>query len=141
MSDKNAEGNVMSAVVPASVSPWGVPVAQNLCEALREEIRELKATLAQIIQTAVIPITTMAPEPYKILQSIPAVVVPAADGFNATFFDANIATSGDTQEEAFSNLRSLILDTFEYLGSEAQETLGPEPARQLAVLREFLKRE
>ena len=83
----------------------------------------------------------MAPEPYKILQSIPAVVESSAHGFNATFFDANIGTSGDTQVEAFSNLRSLILDTFEYLEFEAQEALGPEPARQLAVFREFLKRE
>ena len=94
-----------------------------------------------MIQTAVIPITTMAPEPYKILQSIPVVVEPAAHRFNATFFDANIGTSGDTQEEAFSNLRSLILDTFEYLANEAPEALGLEPKRQLAVLREFLKRE
>ena len=86
-----------------------------------------------------IPITTLAPEPYRILRDIPAIVEPTTDGFIATFSDANISASGDTPEEAVSNLRSLILDTFEYLVSEPPDSLGPEPARQLAVLRAFLK--
>ena len=89
---------------------------------------------------AVIPISTLAPEPYQLLRDIPAVVEGAGDGFIATFFDANISTSGDTEEEAVSNLRSLILDTFEYLDSETSDALGPEPTRQLAVLRVFLRR-
>ena len=61
-------------------------------------------------------------------------------GFIATFFDANISTSGDTEEEAVSNLRSLILDTFEHLESVPREELGPEPRRQLEVLKVFLVR-
>ena len=128
MAEIKAEAEGVSAVVSSSVS-----------QAVLDEIRELKATLARRLQTAVIPITTLAPEPYQILRDISVVVEPADDGFNATFFDANIGTAGDTQEEAVSNLRSLILDTFEYLASEPTETLGPEPARQLAVLRVFLK--
>lgn len=88
----------------------------------------------------VLPIPTLAPEPYQIVRDIPAAVEPAGDGFIATFFDANISTSGDTEEEAVSNLRSLILDTFEYLDSETSDSLGPEPTRQLAVLRVFLRR-
>jgi Arc/MetJ-type ribon-helix-helix transcriptional regulator len=99
-----------------------------------------EGALARSIHTAVFPITTFAPEPYQIRRDIPAVVEPAGDGFIATFFDANISTSGDTEVEAVSNLRSLILDTFEYLDSEPSDGLGPEPARQLAVLRVFLNR-
>jgi hypothetical protein len=68
-----------------------------------------------------------------------AVVEPADDGFIATFFDGNISTTGDTEVEAVSNLRSLILDTFEYLDSEHPDSLGPEPARHLAVLRVFVQ--
>ena len=101
----------------------------------RERRRDLalgQGALARSIHTGVIPITTFAPEPYHILRDIPAVVEPAGDGFIATFFDSNISTSGDTEVEAVSNLRSLILDT--------SDSLGPEPARQLAVLRVFLKR-
>jgi putative addiction module CopG family antidote len=99
-----------------------------------------EGAFARSVQTAVIPITTLAPEPYEILRDIPAVVEPAGNGFIATFFDGNISTSGDTEVEAVSNLRSLILDIFEYLDCEPSDSLGPELTRQLAVLRVFLKR-
>jgi predicted RNase H-like HicB family nuclease len=89
--------------------------------------------------TAMIPIATLVPEPYELTRDIPAVLQPVDDGFIATFFDANISTSGDTEEEAVSNLRSLILDIFEYLESEPTEALGPEPRRQLEVLRAFIR--
>jgi predicted RNase H-like HicB family nuclease len=104
------------------------------------EIREIKAELRRRVETILIPIATLAPEPYELVREIPAVVQPAGDEFIATFFDANISTAGDTQEEAVANLRSLLLDMFEYLESEPPEALGPEPARQLGVLRAFLKR-
>jgi len=109
-------------------------------DAILREIRELRSAIAQRSEAVVVPIATMAPEPYRVLRDIPAVLEPADDGFIATFFDANISTSGDTAEEAVSNLRSLILDVFDYLSSEPLNSLGPEPARQLAVLREFLAR-
>jgi putative addiction module CopG family antidote len=95
---------------------------------------------AQNVRTGVFPITTLAPEPYQVRRDIPAVVEPAGDGFVATFFDGNISAAGDTEVEAVSNQRSLILDTFEYLDSEPPDSLGPEPTRQFAVLRVFLKR-
>jgi len=104
-----------------------------------DEIRSLRTDLAQRVGTTVVPITTLAPEPFQLLRDIPAVVRPAGDGFTATFFDANVSSAGDSEEEAVSNLRSLILDTFEYLNSEPPGTLGPEPKRQLGVLRVFLK--
>src|ERR1039458_2100739 len=46
-----------------------------------------EGAFARSVQTAVIPITTLAPEPYEILRDIPAVVEPAGNGFIATFFD------------------------------------------------------
>jgi hypothetical protein len=105
-----------------------------------EEIRAIKAELSRRVGAILVPITTFAPEPYQLERDILAVVQPMGDEFVATFFDANISTAGETQEEAVSNLRSLILDTFEYLESEPVEALGPEPARQLGVLQTFLKR-
>jgi hypothetical protein len=68
------------------------------------------------------------------------VLQPCDDGYIATFFDANIATGGDTEEEAVDNLRSLIADTFDFLNSEPTEHLGPEPLRQLRVLRPLIRR-
>ena len=73
------------------------------------------------------PITTFAPEPYDLLCQIVVVIHPNESGYTAGFFDANIHASGDTDEEALRNLKSLILDTFEALSMEP-----PRPARPRA---------
>jgi predicted RNase H-like HicB family nuclease len=84
-------------------------------------------------------IQTVAPEPYELLQPIEVSIVASAHGdFVASFYDANIAASGDNEQEAFDNLKSFILDMFDSLSAEQESRLGPEPARQLAVLRVFL---
>ncbi|MFQ5894366.1 MAG: hypothetical protein ACE5JJ_00910 [Nitrospinota bacterium] len=87
-----------------------------------------------------VPVTTFAPEPYDLVRQMMAVIRPSEEGFEASFFDANIHASGDTEEEALRNLKSLILDVFDSLSAEATESLGPEPKRQLAVLREFIRK-
>jgi len=69
------------------------------------------------------------------LQPSQVTIATDVDGFVASFFDANISASGETAQEAFENLKSLALDIFDSLSREAPERLGPEPARQLAVLR------
>jgi dCTP deaminase len=85
-----------------------------------------------------VPITTFAPESYELKRQIQAVIQPSEEGFSAGFFDANIHASGDTEEEALRNLKSLILDVFDSLSAEPPKDLGPQPARQLAVLNEFV---
>ena len=87
------------------------------------------------------PIQSFTPEPYEVLLPFTAVVKPCDDGYEASFFDANIHSSGDTEEEAISNLKSAILDMFDRLSDLAgQEKLGPEPTRQLQVLRRHVSR-
>ena len=87
----------------------------------------------------VVPITTLDPEPFDLLRDIPVVVQPTDDGFLATFFDANIGMTGDTREEAVTNLRLLLVDVFDELEKE-EARLGPPLVRQLGVLRGFMKR-
>ena len=87
---------------------------------------------------AFVPITTFAPEPYEVQPGLVAVIQGREEGFIASLYDANIHASGDTEEEAFRNLKSLILDVFESLSAEASKHLGPEPRRQLAVLQQFI---
>lgn len=84
-------------------------------------------------------IQTFEPEPYELLQPITVAIAEDEDGYMATFYDANISTTGDTEQEAFENLKNLILDIFDSLARERPERLGPEPKRQLAVLRSFLR--
>ena len=90
------------------------------------------------IQTRVVPIDSFAPEPYALSKTILVSVHCVEGGFNAGWFDANIHASGDNEEEAVSNLKSLILDFFDRLTNEAPEQFGPDPTHQLAVLREYL---
>jgi predicted DNA-binding antitoxin AbrB/MazE fold protein len=90
-------------------------------------------------QSVVVPITTLQPEPFDLFRDVPVVVQPTDDGYLATFFDANIGMTGDTKEESVANLRMLLVDVFEELEKEEAQ-LGPHPARQLAVLRSFMKR-
>jgi hypothetical protein len=91
------------------------------------------------VPSVVVPITTLEPEPFDLLHSIPVVVQPTNDGYLATFFDANVGISGDTKEESVANLRLLLVDVFEQLEREEAQ-LGPQLVRQLAVLRKFMKR-
>jgi hypothetical protein len=60
--------------------------------------------------SVVVPLSTLDPDAqYRITQEVPVVIEPSEEEFIATFFDANISTSGDTPVEAFDNLRSLIV--------------------------------
>jgi hypothetical protein len=61
-------------------------------------------------------------------------------GSEAGWYDVNIYTSGENEEEAVANLKSLILDFFDSLSKEAAEKLGIEPKRQLEILKTFIKR-
>ena len=67
------------------------------------------------------------------------VIQPLGDEHLATFFDANINASGETQEEAFANLKDVLLGTFQMLERMAESQLGPGPKRQRAVLIECIR--
>ncbi|MGO9056340.1 MAG: hypothetical protein ACLQU2_03005 [Candidatus Binataceae bacterium] len=77
-------------------------------------------------------------EPYRLLKPITVQVkCLGEDDFLASFSDADMAISGDSAQEAFQNLAAHILDVLEVFEQE-ESTLGPEPARQLAVLRDYI---
>ena len=88
----------------------------------------------------IIPVYSFAPEPYEVVVPFGVLVTPAGDEFEAGFFDANIHSSGDTEEEAVLNLKSAILDSFDRLFSLPDEQLGTAMHRQKAVLRHHLRR-
>lgn len=78
-------------------------------------------------------------EPYTLLRAIPVRIEQVAAGdFLADFTEANIAISGETYQEAFQNLIAEILNAFENFSTE-EASLGPEPTRQLKVLRNYLR--
>lgn len=120
--------------------PGLVDLQQSTLRNASELLRGLRELTLARTASIIVPITTLAPEPFELIRDISVVVQPVEHGFTATFFDANISSSGDTQEEAVSSLKSLIAEIFEDLKSEPPERLGPEPTRQLAVLSAFLRR-
>jgi hypothetical protein len=80
-------------------------------------------------------------EPYRLLKPIVVQVKRLGDDdFLASFNDANMEISGDSAQEAFQNLAAHILDVLEVL-EKGESALGPEPARQLAVLRDHIAHE
>jgi hypothetical protein len=87
-----------------------------------------------------VPISSLDPEPAELLRDIAVVVQPRGEGYVATYFDASISMSGDTQEEAVQNLKAVMVHVLEELESEPAETLGPALARQLAALRRVMRR-
>ena len=112
---------------------------------LEEQLSDLSERVGRLETTngsagsKTVEIQTFAPEPYQLSSPISVTVEEDGTGsFVASFFDANIGTSGENEQEAFENLKSLILDVFDSLNREAPAKLGPEPRRQLAVLRRFI---
>jgi hypothetical protein len=103
--------------------------------AVKEHCKQLRSA-----QSIVVPVETMAPEPFILRRPFQIVLRPADGEYLATFFDANIGIGGATEEEAINNLKALIVDTFDQL-EHNEAILGPEPTRQLVVLRELLQRQ
>jgi dCTP deaminase len=115
----------------AKEMPRFVELQQNLLS----HIQRLSST-----HLGTVLMTSLESGHHRLTRDIPVSLETSDDGFIATFFDANIAMSGDTQEEAFANLRSFIVDTFEFLSLQPSDSLGPEPKRQLRLLQSFIQK-
>lgn len=88
----------------------------------------------------IVPITTFAPEPFELLKEIKVVVRPCGDEFLASFFDANVNTTGCNETDAVNSLKEMLLRRFDYLDHMPMAKLGPAMVKQIAVLRTFIRR-
>ena len=115
--------------------------APNLDE-LEKDVVSLERRVSELERSAPIcvPIETFAPEPYEVRKAFHAVLQAQGEEYVASFFDANLSASGATQEEAVFNLKDVIVAVFETLTEHEPAKLGPEPAKQLEVLKEFIRR-
>lgn len=111
-------------------------------EAIEKEFVLLKQRMLELEQMAslVVPVQTFSPEPYEITTPFHVVVNAEDDQWVATWFDANLNASGDTREEAISNLKDIIVAVFESLSGHSADRLGRGPAKQLQVLRKFIRK-
>src|SRR5262245_26961874 len=107
---------------------------------LAHELDRLKKHVKRLEQNQalIVPITTLAPEPFDLLQEIKVVVHPSDDEYLASFFDANVNAAGANETEAVANLKDVMLALFVYPSGLPAKRLGPGPKRQLQVLRRFI---
>lgn len=87
---------------------------------------------------AIYPIDSLIPGRVIVEKTIHAQVIYEDGCHVATFVDANINASGESELDAIEMLKDAIASTF-LAFSEREHILGDEPARQLAVLREFVR--
>ena len=77
-------------------------------------------------------------KPYVIKTPIPIRLIRESPlDFTATFDEAGISIGGESLDDAVEALVNEILDVFDYF-TEHQAELGPEPQRQLTVLRKYI---
>ena len=87
-----------------------------------------------------VPISTLAPEPFDVIKNFYVVVQSEEDCYVATLFDANISSSGDSQEEAVANVIDLTVMIFRSLENEDDSKLGPAMVRQKHALQSLIRR-
>jgi hypothetical protein len=133
-------------ILPQLLEVAGTLAARGRSElkllALQAQINLLHSRLDQVQDRfcLTVPVQSFAPEPIEVIKPISVVVRMASEDFIATFFDANISASGETEVEAVVNLKDMIAAVFECLDrSLKQNELGPGPKRQLTVLRQFIR--
>jgi predicted RNase H-like HicB family nuclease len=110
-------------------------------EVFRKELSIINSRLDRLEQEAptLTPIQSLAPEPYEVIKPLLATVRMVDAQYVASFVDANVASGGETLEEAMSNLKDMIVGTFELLNETEDSELGPGPSRQKAILKEFIR--
>ena len=108
-------------------------MAQLPISEVLQRVEALEQRLNQ--RPVIVPIQDLGPAQVK--QPIFAVVQEEDSVFVASFVDANMNASGETQLDAVEMLKDVIASSFRlFLDKEA--VLGEEPQRQLAVLRRFV---
>jgi len=118
-------------------------------DAIRGELaalRQLLETLTgKVDRLAANPVHTIcvrsfAPEPFEVAVPLDILIAPdEEDGFQAAFLDAKLHAYGETKEDALSNIKATILDTYRRLCEMPDTRLGRSMLRQKQVLNHYLR--
>jgi len=109
-------------------------VSQQLAE-LKQEILRL-----QSLRAYVVPLTTLSSE-FHLTQPIPVTIEGCDENFIATFAEANISASGETEGDAIANFKDSLVSSYQLLEAMRSDNLGPLPARQWKVLQNVVRRD
>jgi len=130
----------MSIRLPVSLEKR-LEMAETELKGVADRLARIEGLCEKALQKSVhVPVATFAPEPFEVIKDFSVVVQPEEESFVATLFDANISSSGETQEEAVANLKDLILMVFQGFENEDDRELGPAMIRQKHVLQNLIRR-
>lgn len=103
-------------------------ISQQLTE-LKQEILRL-----QSLRSYVVSLTTLSAG-FSLKQPIPVTIEGDDENFTATFVEANISASGETESDAIANFKDALVSSYQVLADLPGNQFGPLPARQWEVLR------
>lgn len=111
-------------------------------ESIERDLLTLKSQVSQLQRgcPSVVVLNTLAPEPLEVIRPFHVTVEPYEEEYRASFVDANLSAFGETRAECVWALKDIIAATFEVLSDLGENKLGPGPARQFKVLREFIRK-
>jgi hypothetical protein len=132
---------------------WIPQVRRNVEDALTIlKVRQLERRLVEVERSSseiknvvfnggvILPIGSLAPSDLVVVKTMYFHVREEGGVFLSSFVDANINASGESEMDAVDMLKKRIVKLFKYFSTN-ESRLGTEPARQLAVLREFVRRD
>lgn len=126
------------------VDVQGLVAVNRELHALRQLLEVVEAKIERLVsksgQSVCVPIRSFATEPFELMLPIDVLISPEDDGYQATFLDANLHAYGETKEEALSNIRAAIVETFHRLHELGDAALGKSMLRQKQILSHYMRR-
>jgi hypothetical protein len=103
---------------------------------VNKRLDKIETTLGDLASCRefVIPLTTLAPEPFELLSDIPVTIEGADGDFTATFYEASLGASGDTVAEAIANFKETLIRQYELFEELPAERVSNVAARQRDVI-------
>ena len=119
-----------------------VMVMRESIRTLTNEVLMLKNEIQRLhkLRAYVVPLATLTPEPFRMIQQIPVTIEGDGEDFTATFVEANVSASGETEADAIANFKDSLLSSYDVLEAMPAEQLGPLPSRQWEILHSVIKR-
>lgn len=122
---------------------WNVALVamKDEIQSLSRQLNELSQEIGRLqnLRSYVVPLTTLSPG-FQMRQQIPVTIEGDGENFTATFVEANVSASGETEGDAIANFKDSLVSRYDVLASMPGNQLGPLPARQWEVLHSVVSR-
>ncbi len=123
---------------------WNAALAgmRDSMQTLTNEISSLKSEIQRLERSRayVVPLTTLTADNFRMTQQIPVTIEGDGEDFTASFVEANISASGETEADAIANFKESLLSSYEVLEGLTPNQLAPLPARQWGILQNVVRR-